>query len=91
MPVVVRQGARFGVFGAARSAAGQSSRATVSRVFAFMGFSTLGRMRHRRKDGPQAVFINGRPQDLGNRQQMLMERYRDLSRGDLPLAYRGGD
>lgn len=39
---------------------------------------------------PEAVFINGRPQDLGNRQQMLMERYRDLSRGELPLAYRGG-
>ncbi len=39
---------------------------------------------------PEAVFINGRPQDLNNRQQMLMERYRDLSRGDLPHAYRGG-
>jgi imidazolonepropionase-like amidohydrolase len=38
---------------------------------------------------PEAVFINGRPQDLDNRQQMLMERYRDLSRGDLPHAYRG--
>ena len=40
---------------------------------------------------PEAVFINGRPQDLGNRQQMLMQRYRDLSRGDLPHAYRGGE
>ena len=39
---------------------------------------------------PEAVFIAGRPQDLENRQHMLMERYRDLSRGDLPLAYRGG-
>ena len=40
---------------------------------------------------PEAVFIAGRPQDLENRQHMLMERYRDLSRGDLPLAYRGGE
>lgn len=40
---------------------------------------------------PEAVFINGRPQDLNNRQRMLMERYRDLSRGDLPHAYRGGE
>lgn len=40
---------------------------------------------------PEAVFIAGRPQDLNNRQQMLMERYRDLSRGDLPIAYRGGE
>lgn len=40
---------------------------------------------------PEAVFINGRPQDLNNRQHMLMERYRDLSRGDLPFAYRGGE
>ena len=40
---------------------------------------------------PEAVFINGRPQDLNNRQQMLMQRYRDLSRGDLPLAYRGAE
>ena len=38
---------------------------------------------------PEAVFINGRPQDLDNRQQMLIERYRDLSLGDLPHAYRG--
>ncbi len=40
---------------------------------------------------PEAVFIDGRPQDLNNRQQMLMGRYRDLSRGDLPHAYRGGE
>ncbi|GJL92488.1 MAG: amidohydrolase [Hyphococcus sp.] len=40
---------------------------------------------------PEAVFINGRPQDLNNRQHMLMERYRDLSRGDLPFAYRGAE
>lgn len=39
---------------------------------------------------PEAVFINGRQQDLGNRQQMLADRYKDLSRGDLPHAYRGG-
>lgn len=40
---------------------------------------------------PEAVFINGQRQDLGNRQQMLSDRYRDLSRGDLPHAYRGGE
>ena len=40
---------------------------------------------------PVAVFINGRAQDLNNRQVMLRERYRDLSRGDLPHAYRGGE
>ncbi len=40
---------------------------------------------------PEAVFINGRRQDLENRQHMLMRRYRDLSRGDLPHAYRGGE
>ena len=40
---------------------------------------------------PEAVYINGRLQDLNNRQRMLMERYRDLSRGDLPHAYRGAD
>lgn len=40
---------------------------------------------------PEAVFIDGRAQDLNNRQQMLMERYRDLERGDLPHAYRGGE
>jgi imidazolonepropionase-like amidohydrolase len=40
---------------------------------------------------PEAVFINGQRQDLGNRQQMLLQRYRDLSHGDLPQAYRGGE
>lgn len=40
---------------------------------------------------PEAVFINGRRQDLNNRQIALRERYRDLSRGDLPHAYRGGN
>lgn len=40
---------------------------------------------------PEAVFINGEAQDLNNRQIMLRERYRDLSRGDLPHAYRGGE
>ncbi|MEZ5893031.1 MAG: amidohydrolase family protein [Parvularculaceae bacterium] len=40
---------------------------------------------------PEAVFIGGRPQDLNTRAKMLMERYRDLSRGDLPHAYRGGE
>lgn len=40
---------------------------------------------------PEAVFIDGREQDLNNRLRMLRERYRDLSRGDLPHAYRGGE
>lgn len=40
---------------------------------------------------PEAVFINGEAQDLGNRQQMLRDRYKDLSRGELPHAYRGGE
>ena len=40
---------------------------------------------------PEAVFIDGRAQDLNNRLVMLRERYRDLSRGDLPHAYRGGE
>ena len=38
---------------------------------------------------PEAVLINGVQQDLDNRQSALMRRYRDLSRGDLPHAYRG--
>lgn len=38
---------------------------------------------------PEAVFINGVQQDLDNRQAALLRRYRDLSRGDLPYAYRG--
>lgn len=40
---------------------------------------------------PEAVFINGQRQDLSNRQTALRDRYRDLSRGDLPIAYRGGN
>ena len=40
---------------------------------------------------PEAVLINGVIQDLDNRQTALMKRYRDLSRGDLPHAYRGGE
>lgn len=40
---------------------------------------------------PEAVLIDGVVQDLGNRQNALMKRYRDLSRGDLPHAYRGGE
>ncbi|WP_411819624.1 amidohydrolase family protein [Hyphococcus formosus] len=40
---------------------------------------------------PEAVFIAGQQQDLNNRQKMLVERYRDLTRGDLPFAYRGGE
>ncbi len=40
---------------------------------------------------PEVVFINGQRQDLGNRQQMLSDRYRDLSRSNLPHAYRGGE
>ncbi|MEX6632258.1 amidohydrolase family protein [Hyphococcus lacteus] len=40
---------------------------------------------------PEAVFIAGRAQDLNTRQKMLMERYRDLTRSDLPFAYRGDE
>lgn len=40
---------------------------------------------------PVHVVINGRVQPLGNRQQQLLDRYRDLERGDLPHAYRGGN
>ena len=40
---------------------------------------------------PEAVFINGIRQDLDNRQKALSRRYRDLSKGDLPHAYRGGE
>ena len=40
---------------------------------------------------PEAVLIDGIVQDLDNRQNALMKRYRDLSRGDLPHAYRGGE
>jgi imidazolonepropionase-like amidohydrolase len=38
----------------------------------------------------EAVFINGQRQALDNRQSALLRRYRDLARGDLPFAYRGG-
>ncbi len=37
----------------------------------------------------EAVFINGVQQDIDNRQAALLRRYRDLSRGNLPHAYRG--
>ncbi|MBB5517433.1 amidohydrolase family protein [Amphiplicatus metriothermophilus] len=38
---------------------------------------------------PAAVLIDGRAMSLDNRQTRLRDRYRDLSRGDLPHAYRG--
>ncbi|MFN3959713.1 MAG: amidohydrolase family protein [Parvularculaceae bacterium] len=38
---------------------------------------------------PDAVFIDGRATSLTTRQTRLRDRYRDLSRGDLPHAYRG--
>ncbi len=38
---------------------------------------------------PVAVFINGQQTSLENRQSKLAERYKDLSKGDLPIAYRG--
>lgn len=38
---------------------------------------------------PTHVLIDGRETSLRNRQTMLRDRYRDLSRGELPLAYRG--
>ncbi|MFN0024821.1 MAG: amidohydrolase family protein [Parvularculaceae bacterium] len=38
---------------------------------------------------PVAVLIDGRLTSLGSRQTLLRNRYRDLSRGDLPHAYRG--
>jgi imidazolonepropionase-like amidohydrolase len=38
---------------------------------------------------PVAVFIEGRAMSMENRQTKLRDRYRDLSRGDLPFAYRG--
>ncbi len=40
---------------------------------------------------PEAVFIAGVRQSLDNRQTALRDRYRDLDRGDLPHAYRGGE
>lgn len=39
---------------------------------------------------PIAVFIDGLAMNMENRQTKLRDRYRDLSRGDLPIAYRGG-
>ena len=39
----------------------------------------------------EAVFINGVRQSLENRQTKLLQRYRDISRGELPHAYRGGE
>jgi len=38
---------------------------------------------------PETVMIDGRLTSLENRQTMLRERYKDLSRGDRPHAYRG--
>ncbi|HNR77301.1 MAG TPA: amidohydrolase family protein, partial [Parvularculaceae bacterium] len=40
---------------------------------------------------PIAVLIDGRVTSLKNRQTMLRDRYKDLSRGDLPFAYRGAE
>jgi imidazolonepropionase-like amidohydrolase len=40
---------------------------------------------------PIAVVIDGRVTSLKNRQTMLRDRYKDLKRGDLPLAYRGAN
>jgi imidazolonepropionase-like amidohydrolase len=40
---------------------------------------------------PIAVLIDGRVSSLRNRQTMLRDRYKDLSRGDLPIAYRGSN
>jgi len=39
---------------------------------------------------PVQVLIDGRAMSLENRQTRLRDRYKDLSRGDLPHAYRGG-
>ncbi|MEE2690550.1 MAG: amidohydrolase family protein [Pseudomonadota bacterium] len=38
---------------------------------------------------PIQVLIDGRAMSLENRQTKLRDRYKDLSRGDLPHAYRG--
>lgn len=38
---------------------------------------------------PLAVFIDGVPMNMENRQTRLRDRYRDLNRGDLPFAWRG--
>ena len=37
---------------------------------------------------PTAVFIDGVAQPMQSRQTLLRDRYRDLTRGDLPLQYR---
>ena len=38
---------------------------------------------------PVAVLVNGKVTSLENRQTALAKRYKDLSRGDMPTAYRG--
>lgn len=40
---------------------------------------------------PVAVLIDGNVTSLKNRQTMLRDRYKDLSKGDLPIAYRGAN
>jgi imidazolonepropionase-like amidohydrolase len=40
---------------------------------------------------PIGVFIDGRAMSLENRQTKMRDRYKNLSRGDLPFAYRGGN
>jgi len=40
---------------------------------------------------PVGVLIDGRVTSLENRQTKLRDRYKDLSDGDLPFAYRGGE
>lgn len=40
---------------------------------------------------PIAVLIDGRVTSLKTRQTMLRDRYKDLTRGDLPFAYRGAN
>ena len=40
---------------------------------------------------PIAVLIDGRVTSLKTRQTMLRDRYKDLSKGDLPIAYRGAN
>lgn len=40
---------------------------------------------------PTNVLIDGRAMSLENRQTKLRDRYRDLTRGDLPHAYRGAN
>ncbi|MBI1366194.1 MAG: amidohydrolase family protein [Alphaproteobacteria bacterium] len=40
---------------------------------------------------PVAVFIDGRRMSMENRQTKLRDRYKDLTRTDLPFAYKGGN